>query len=197
MILHVLCTSFQRPVQQRILIDSFLVQTKPFWKLYIMHDGPAPEQLKHIVDQYKDSRIKYFETETVNGRWGHPNKRRLLEMIPRNHVDYILMTNDDNYYVPKFVEMMTKRCDSFSRKIGMVYCDMAHSYLQYDVLKTQLRENMIDMGSFIVRSDIAKKIGFDASHFSADGAYAEACADLCRRLRLETVYVPKVLFIHN
>lgn len=197
MTLHILCTSFQRPIQQRILIDSLIVQTKPFWKLYIIHDGPAPMQLRHIVNEYEDLRIKYFETETVVGQWGHPNKKKLLDMIPRNHSDFVLMTNDDNYYVPKFVEMMTRRCGSFARKIGMVYCDTAHSYTQYDVLKTQLKENLVDMGSFIVRVDIAKKIGFDASHFSADGAYAEACANLCKRLRLEMIYIPKVLFIHN
>ena len=197
MILHVICTSFHRPIQQRILIDSFIVQTNPFWKLYIMHDGPALEQLKQIIDYYKDSRIKYFETEKVNGLWGHPNKRTLLGMIARNHHDYVLMTNDDNYYVPKFVEYMTMRCGSLSRKIGMVYCDTVHSYTNYEVLKTQLKENFVDMGSFIVRTDIAKKIGFDATHLTADGAYAEACAAHCRKLRMEIVYIPKPLFIHN
>lgn len=197
MILNIICTSFQRPIQQRILIDCFIVQTNAMWKLHIIHDGPAPEQMRQIIKYYDDPRIKFIETQTINGHYGHPNKKRLLDMIPNNHTDFLLMTNDDNYYVPKFVEIMTARCKSLSAKTGMVYCDTIHSYTQYELMKTQLKENNIDMGSFIVRNDIAKKIGFNNLHLSADGTYAEACAELCKKLRLGILYVPKPLFVHN
>lgn len=197
MILHVICTSFNRPIQQRILIDSFMVQTNPMWKLYIIHDGPAPSQLKDIVNYYTDPRIKFIETETINGNYGHSNKNKILGMLPLNHSDFVLMTNDDNYYVPRFVEFMTRRCSSLSRKVGLVYCDTVHSYLNYELLKTQLKENFVDMGSFIVRIDVAKKIGFNQIHLSADGTYAESCANFCKKVRLEMIYIPKPLFIHN
>jgi hypothetical protein len=167
------------------------------WKLTIIHDGPAPEQLKSIIKYYQDARIKFIETATVSGNFGHPNKKLLLGMVPNNHTDFVLMTNDDNYYVPKFIEIMTARCNSLSRKVGIVYCDTVHSYTQYDLLKTQLKENYIDMGSFIVRTDVAKKAGFNGNHLSADGTYAEACAAICQRIRLNIVYIPKPLFVHN
>jgi hypothetical protein len=81
--------------------------------------------------------------------------------------------------------------------VGMVYCDTVHSYTQYDVLKTEVREGHIDMGSFAVRLDVARKIGFRHIHFSADGTYAMECANYCRMRRLRLVHIAKPLFIHN
>jgi hypothetical protein len=53
------------------------------------------------------------------------------------------------------------------------------------------------MGSFIVRVDIAKKIGFKSMELNGDGAYAEECANFCTRIRLKINYIQKPLFVHN
>lgn len=193
--LHVICTVYDRVIPLRILIASIQVQTDPRWRLYIVHDGPASEDWRVEMTKYAaDPRITYIETPTINGNFGHPNRAIMLKKLPINRSDYVLITNDDNYYVPLFIELMGNRCKP---RTGMVYCDTLHSYLKYDVLKSAIKVNYIDMGSFIVRLDVAKKTGFRHSHLSADGTYAVECAAFCRKLSLEVAYVGKALFVHN
>lgn len=195
-IIHVICTAYKRPIELRHAIDNFLMQTNNRWMLNIIHDGEAPTEIKKIISSYSDLRIKFTETISVNGKHGHPNRKFMLEKIPNLNIDdYVLITNEDNYYVPVFVEYFlekTKRGD-----VGLVYCDTIHSYMGYDVLRTQLKENFIDMGSFIVRLDIAKEIGFNHEHLSADGKYAEECAKMCIVKGLKTIHIQKCLFVHN
>jgi len=193
--LHVICVAFHRPTPLKILIGSFIVQTNPDWILHIVHDGAAPQQIYEAINSYSDPRIQFECTPQVNGHWGHPNRGAMLRKLTLNHRDYVLITNDDNYYVPIFVEEFFKEC----RKpcTGFVYCDTLHSYQKYDVLKTELKENHIDMGSFIVRLDVARKVGFKHRHFSADGTYAIECVAYCIKRQFFVRYIPKCFFIHN
>ena len=193
-ILHVIVTVFKRNIQLRQLIDSFLLQTCADWQLHIIHDGPVTPEIIAVLTLYSDPRIIFTETPQVNGIWGHPNRKFMLDNIQSTATDFILITNDDNQYTPVFVEYFLKECNG---AIGFVYCDTIHSYMKYDILKTQVKENHIDMGSFIVRADIAKKTGFKHLHISADGKYAEECVANCKRANLKIAYIPKCLFVHN
>jgi hypothetical protein len=60
-----------------------------------------------------------------------------------------------------------------------------------------MQTNHIDMGSFIVRADVAKTVGFTSDAFHADGIYAEAAAAYCNTTGLGIVYIPKAIFVHN
>lgn len=195
--LHVIAVAYHRPIQLRILIDSFLVQTNGRWTLHVIHDGTAPYSVHEVMGlpEYQDPRIKFTETPQVNGYWGHPNRRDGLKQLSLNHRDYVLLTNDDNYYVPRFVEYFLKECRD--GKIGFIYCDAIHSYEQYNLFISEVKENHIDMGSFIVKLDVARRVGFNHTHLSADGRYAEECANYCRIRRLGIVHIPKPLFVHN
>lgn len=193
--ISIIVVAYKRAIPLRILIDSFMVQTCNEWEMQIIHDGPPPQDIKNVVSLYKDPRIKFDFTSDVNGQWGHPNRKLGLRQIPLSHRNFVLMTNDDNYYVPEFVKMFLKQANKTNT--GMVYCDTLHNYISYDVLHSSPKINLIDMGSFIVRADIAKKIGFDNWSFAADGDYAEKCANLCYRRHLRVAYIKKALFVHN
>lgn len=162
--------------------------------MYIIHDGPAPETVTDVVTEFEDKRLILCETKERKANYGHPNRKMMLEQIPAEPDDLILLTNDDNYYVRIFVDTMLKTA---TRTVGMVYCDMLHNYYNYDILKTELRINKIDMGAFVVKADIAKKIGFNSMKFEADGIYCEACVKECVRNGLRVLKVEKVLFVHN
>lgn len=193
-ILHVICTVYDRPIHLRRLIDCFVLQTVPDWKLYIICDGiPMPEILATMA-LYNDPRITFTSTPQVNGKWGHPNRKMMLEKLPPSSSDFVVITNDDNVYVTKFVEYFL---GSVNPKVGFIFCDTIHSYLDYNVMKSLLQENYIDMGCFAVRLDVARIIGFNYEHFSADGTYAVACTTYCLRKDLKRVYIPKPLFTHS
>ncbi len=194
MTLKIICVAYDRPVNLRILCDCFLTQTDPRWELYVIYDGPAPKEVQEVMALYNDSRITFICSQNRNGNYGHPNRRKMLERLSGETDDFVLMTNDDNYYVPVFVEYMLQQA---TRTVGIVSCNTVHSHFQYRVQQSQLKENHIDMGAFIVRYVIAKSIGFKYDDFSADGKYAEECANACKCNRFETVHIDKALFVHN
>ena len=99
--IHVICVAYYRDISLRGLIDSFLLQTDPNWLMYVIHDGKTPPKVKKIQDLYADDRIAFMESDTRNQQYGHPNRRHVLNKLPVNN-DYVLMTNDDNYYVYLF-----------------------------------------------------------------------------------------------
>ena len=190
--LKVIVVAYERVIPLRILADCFLVQTDPHWEMYIIHDGPYPTDVMKVIPE--DSRIHFTWSPTRNGKWGHPNRRHMLETLPMDNDDFVLITNDDNYYVPQFVAQMR---EGSRNDTGLIYCDCLHNYRQYDILKSELKVNHIDMGSFIVCAHVAKKVGFTSDAINADGFYAEACAAYCDKYRLGITYVPRPLFVHN
>jgi len=194
--LNIICVAYERPIPLRILIDSFMVQTNPFWSLRIIHDGPASEKIKQIMalPEYKDNRIRFTETPKRSGKWGHPNRQLGLGELAYSHRDFVLITNDDNYYVPEFVDQMLQAAKN---QVGMVYCDTVHNYLKYAVLSSELKVDRIDMGSFIVRVDIAKKVGFINMEMNADGYYAVRCAAYCKKMNLKIKAIRRPIFVHN
>lgn len=192
--IRIICVAYNRPIQLRTLIDCFLVQTVPTWELNIIYDGLVPDSVQEVVGLYNDDRIKFFNSRKRLGNYGHPNRRQVLEKLACDPNDFILMTNDDNYYVPVFVEYMT--CQA-TRTVGVVSCNTIHSHFQYRVHESRLVENGIDMGAFIVRAQISKIVGFRYDDFSADGKYAEECANTARAYRMEVIHIPKCLFVHN
>jgi predicted P-loop ATPase len=53
------------------------------------------------------------------------------------------------------------------------------------------------MGAFVVRADIAKKVGFNSVKLEADGIYAEEVVKYCKENNYRVLKIDKVLFIHN
>ena len=194
MILKIIVVAYNRPIELRILCDCFLVQSIPNWELYIIYDGPAPKEIQEIMALYNDERIHFACSKYRNGNYGHPNRRKMLEILDGTNDDFVLLTNDDNYYVPVFVEYMLQQA---TRTVGIVSCNTVHSHFMYKVHESKLLTNGIDMGAFIVRYSIAKGIGFKHEEFEADGMYAEECANACRCANLTTYHIPKPLFCHN
>lgn len=193
--LHVICTAYHRPIQLRMFIDSFLLQTNQNWVLHIVHDGNPSIEIEKVINSYEDKRILFTSTKTVNGNYGHPNRKLMLETIIARGNDYVLITNEDNYYVPVFVEYMLNEADH--KSVGIVYCNTIHSFFGYTLHNSRLVERHIDCGAFVVRCDVAKKVGFNGIHHSADGEYAQECKRISDNYGLKIIKIEKPLFIHN
>lgn len=198
--LHVIVATYEQYEYLEILIKCFIIQTNPNWVLHVVYDGPVPRGVWDIINPFLikgkryDERVHFYETPERLQQYGHPNRKAFLQSIKTDPDDFILITNGDNYYVPIFVEEFLAQCTT---NTGFVFCDTLHSYMRYAVLKTILAENHIDLGSFIVRADVAKTVGFNHMHLSADGRYAVECANYCRAKKLRVVQIGKPLFVHN
>jgi len=193
--IKVIMVAYERVIPLRIAIDSFLNQTDHMWELHVIHDGPASMQIQEVIRQREDPRLYFYQTDTVNGKWGHPNRRFMLEKIEADASDYILITNDDNYYIPTFVKLIQQH---MKPGVGMIYYNTLHSYFNYTVHTSQPKVGRIDMGAFVVRADVAKAVGFKHDKEIADGMYCEECAAYCAAHGLQVVYIPGIVpFIHN
>jgi GT2 family glycosyltransferase len=190
----ILAVTYFQETELEVFIGSLLLQTRPDWKLYLVHDGVPPEKVCRIVGRYADPRITFWHSEERNGKWGHPNRKKALEALEGNPDDFVLQTNADNYYCPDFVKQML---DSAKPGVGIVMSDTLHSHLNYGYHRSQLFEGGLDLGCFIVRYDVAKSVGFKFDHFSADGAYAVDCGAECARRGLSVAHIARALFVHN
>jgi hypothetical protein len=194
--IHVLCVAYQRNLPLLGLILSFRNQTNANWDLEIMYDGRIPNDIREMICDQKaeDSRIKYNFSPQRLGNYGHNNRKKLIEDAKYDLKDFILLTNDDNYYVPAFINQVTQQINDTT---GMVLFNMAHSHLDYEVIETEIIRKQIDIGSFVVRLDIAKETGFNSIEYHADYLFAKDCADLCYKKGLAIKKINKLLFIHN
>lgn len=194
MTLHIICAAYQRIIPLRILIDCFLIQTNPNWKLYVIHDGEMPEGMKDIINLYNDPRITFEYTKVKTGHSGFINRDMMIKRTIGADEDFIMSTNDDNYYPPTFVDEMLKLVTPTA---GIIYCNMIHSHFDYSVLTTILQVYYIDLGVFAVRLPVAKRVGIKNLSDIADGLYVQDCLAECNRCGMTTHKTEKIIFIHN
>lgn len=195
--LYVVVIAYERPVPLRIMVDCIMMQTFHEWDLTVVHDGVASQAVMNVMNEYKDPRIHFLETAQRRGLWGHPNRRMMIENLPTSTKDFLLITNDDNYYVPEFMSQMMYETQR-QPNVGMVHCDVVHNYFKYGVLSTRPAPGRIDMGCFITRLDVAKEVGFDRCDDPvADGYFAQNCAQLCQNISLKIIHISRPLFVHN
>lgn len=140
-------------------INSFLCQTYQNFELFIVHDGPIPfgdnqykQMLLNFIAQFEN--IKFFETEERLQKHGYPHRSKYA--LCDQEFDWVLFTNDDNYYAPVFLEALLSTADT--PDIKLVYCDMIHSHTGWQVLDTKLGLCEIDIGAFMITKEVANKV---------------------------------------
>ena len=170
-------------------VYSILAQTYDNYEIYIHHDGPLNDPW--LADKFRElsNKIFFIETTERKGSWGFYDRWNISQIKP--HADWIVYTNDDNYYVPKFLEIMIftalTRPDS-----KMVYCDMVHNGYGYGFLSTFPAICRIDLGAYMSHNDIVKETHWTEYGNTADGWYAEQLS-----LKTSPIKAPGILFVHN
>ena len=189
-------------------VNSFLCQTNQNYNLYLVHDGPS-EQFDKIKEQYKEHKnIFFINTPERKNDWGHSSRKWMLERLQLNEAKYLLITNADNYYMPKLIESINEeeRVDLITFNCVYtrpIHCSItSHGHIlkhrvnhQYDILEPKLVVNHIDMGQFIIDLNKAKEIGFNSTSFAADWEYLEEF--LKRNPNYSYKHINKTLFVHN
>ena len=179
----------------KCFINSIKSQTNSKWRLFVIHDGPnkvLKEELEN--EKYIDGqKIIFVEYKERTQNYGHILRNWGLKNLVTN--EYVLITNGDNYYTPNMIDEVLKRKEDF------IYFDCVHSHStplnhnksSYGHMITELRSSKIDMGCAIIKTDIAKKIGFNHVSFAADWKYFEEIL----KTNPSTYKIDKVLFVHN
>ncbi|MEK9728298.1 MAG: glycosyltransferase family A protein, partial [Candidatus Margulisiibacteriota bacterium] len=95
----IVVVAYQRYLSLPIIIHSFLTQNEPNWKMVILHDGPDKKHqsiAQPYLDQYPN--IEYYQSPKRFNDWGHSLRQWAIEDLI--DTPWMLLTNDDNYYVP-------------------------------------------------------------------------------------------------
>ncbi|MEN3111119.1 glycosyltransferase family A protein [Uliginosibacterium paludis] len=199
--IEIIAVAHLRYGELRVFVQSILNQTAGNWRLQVIHDGPD-ESFDRIMAAYQaeaPERIRYSHTGTRHNDYGHS----LREIgLARAEGDYVLITNADNYYIPRFVEYCTKAVSDTGADIIMY--DMVHSHENpgqrtlpaYSYFQTQYSINNIDMGAAIVRRTIAQQAGFADKSYAADAVYFEKVA-LVKREKTTLCKINRVMLVHN
>lgn len=202
--LTVVCVSYKRYRNIPVLLNCFLAQTLQNFKLLVIHDGYDAE-MDELLAPYKSRNpgvIDYLFTEKRFNDYGHSLRQIGISSAES---EYLLLTNDDNYYCPLFLDYMFAPIhDAAGKQPDVVYCDMIHSHNNpgvrrqppYHFFETRPERYFIDIGCFIARTELAKSVGFGDKTHDGDATYFE---DLLRAAGPDAsvVKVPHVLFVHN
>lgn len=159
------------------LILSMQRQRWKNWELILVSDGPMMFELG-----CKDPRVHLIVTPEAKGRWGHPYRQKGIDAA---RGDWIGLTNDDNYYVPGYLEQMMLAAEDGAE---LVVCEMLHSNAGWSPIAAGS-----DLGCFLARSELVRRVPFDGDAYTYDRVYLQKLVDLSS----STVAVKRPLFIHN
>ena len=180
----------------KYFINSLLSQTFDNFELIIVHDGKVFNRsiLDKIKCELSDSRITFVETEERLGKYGYPHRKKYAFLD--ENFDYLIYTNDDNFYTPHTLEFLMHVFYKTSCMIA--YMNMLSHHTRYTKISgiNFIREQ-IDLGAFAMKKNIAKAIDFklyDDCHL-ADARFIE---DICKVVDKSNIYgIEHILYIHN
>ena len=178
---HLMCT-----------INSIVSQRSGDWKIHVVADCPPEGTLDKIMDYFKDDeRIKFTILPERYNDWGHTPRNYGVEHATE---DWIVMTGEDNYYMPVFVDNFLS---AVTPRVGFVFCNMVHNWtnFQYYHIDCVPEWGKIDIGNFMIRRKIAQQMKLDTQHPQSDGKYVEEFK--VRFPDEKIIKIDKILYVHN
>lgn len=205
--------TYNRVNELRLILSSLVCQTDDSWSAHIVIDDTYNKEIIDLVNTFKSDKIYYSTLDRNYNDFGHTPRNYGKNMCKAR---YVIMTGDDNYYVPTFV---TELREAAKENPVIIYYDMIHNHLHYNTQQPYqywrplLIVNGVDIGGFALRNDVAKKHDLTGNH-SADGLLIEnILSDVCdnyidyrekvNNTHVESVSlegikkIDKVLYVHN
>lgn len=182
-------SSYKNPEKLLTMLGCLQSQTVDAWTAHVFRDGQYDgyEDVKNFF--IKDERIKFTEFEHPHGDWGNTPRNVALGQLTQ---EWVVMTGHDNYYTPVFVEYFLREVTS--PDVHFVFCDMIHSHMHHDYLKSVPAIGRIDIGNFMSRSSLASQMRINAKSTVGDGEFV---VEYLQKFQGQIKYIPKALYIHN
>ena len=172
----------------------------------LIHDGECQEFTALMSERnYRHPSINFFCTKSRYNDYGHTLRDQGLKQATGT---YTILTNADNYFIPKAVEMIQEKIAVVGTGGGqgdpdIVIFDMIHShdFLQwggrsaYGYFCVDFAPYKIDVSAAAVKTTIAKSVGFRDKHAEGDQTYFQDIKDKYPALTIAKI--DAVLFVHN
>lgn len=188
--------TYNRPNGLLTIIGSILQQTNTNWRIHVVADG-IYDGYERIKDFFKDNeKIKFSELNGPHHDWGHTAREYGLQ---NSTTEWVVMTGDDNYYVPAFVQHFYKSVE-LNKEANFVYCDMLHDHethtASYNYFVSYIRNGYIDIGNFATKTELSKHITLKKDNYAADFEFVKEYVDkYCNDNTI--MKINKALYIHN
>jgi glycosyltransferase involved in cell wall biosynthesis len=184
--------TYNRPDHLMCIISSIFAQTNPNWSIHVVGDSPPEGSLDKIMDYYKDSdKIKFTILPKRYNDWGHTPRNYGLH---NSNEEWVVMTGEDNYYVPVFVDEFLSKV---TEKSHFIYCDMVHNWVKqtYRCISSRPVYGLIDIGNFMTRTKFAKELSLDTTKLAADAIFVN---DYLKKFpQGDIIHIEKALYVHN
>lgn len=215
--LKVICVTYNQDYELKCLINSFKCQTNQNYELIILHDGKNSDLYASLMrNNYLSEKIKFDDSYGRFNDWGHSLREIGIKNFVTEEDDFVLITNGDNYYCPKFVEYVLRIAEQFKEghttqsydyypPVGIIYFNMIHSHFRgdsssgtdYGYFNTDFKHSMCDIGAFIARRDIIQSVGFRDRGHDADGVMINDILEYQKTHDFSIMKISQVLFVHN
>lgn len=200
--IHVIAVAYQRFGELKVFVQSWINQTEKNWILTVIHDGPSAE-FELIMASFETQTPKQVFHKTTEHRYkdyGHTLRDIGLKSVTG---EYVLLTNADNYFIPKAIEFMNEALNQNDADVVMF--DMIHSHTRpggrnlppYSYFETNYARRSIDISAAIVKSELARMAGFRDNTHDGDATYFGDIVNMKAPLPLSILKIPRVLFVHN
>jgi predicted protein tyrosine phosphatase len=153
------------------------------WELIFVTDGPNPGAYR-IVEEARDARVRLLETAKSLGLWGHPYRQLGMDAC---RGELIGISNDDNYYVPGYLEQMVNALQRQDAELAL--CGALHNYWGWRPI-----EPGRDLGSWLARASLVRRSPWTGEDFFSDVDYI---ALLEKNAAGRVVMVDRPLLVHN
>ena len=178
------------------IVCSILAQTNQNWKIHIVGDNIPQtnlDRLKSFLNVINDDRIKFTNLAVRYNDWGHTPRNYGLEHATE---EWIVMTGEDNYYTPVFVEYFLKEGEG--DETIFIYSNMVHNWTdhQYYPVSCELEYGKIDIGCYAFRKKYATNMKLDTTISHSDWKFAEHYIKINAPFGA-AVKIDKILYVHN
>jgi hypothetical protein len=198
--LSIVVVTYRQPMALQCLLSSLACQVVQNFEVLVYHDGPDAET-RAVAERFAETsdRFRYHETPVRHADWGHSLRALGLEEA---RGEYLLITNGDNYYVPRFTEFAFEAIERGG--LDVVLWDLVHSYSSpgrrtlrcYTPFRVFPVRYMVDIAAVAVRTALARRVGFTDRSHSADATYVEQVLSLADA-PIRVGKVEKTLAVHN
>ena len=175
------------------IVCSLMAQSNPNWKAHIVGDYISNDNLEKVhsfLNMINDSRIRFTNLPERYNDWGHTPRQYGLDNATE---EWVIMTGEDNYYVPEFVKLMLEE----SNDQHFVFCDLLHNWTdhQYIPIKSKLQLGFIDIGSFMTKTNMAQRIKLKTDKEWADWYFVVDFTNKFKQAKIRKVN--RILYVHN
>ncbi len=183
----IITPTFDRLDSLKEAVDCVIKQSYQNWEYFIVADGHDP-RVRRLVQNLNDKRIKYLFT-LHTGYVGHLQRTFALKFAKG---EFVFCLDDDNIIRRDYIEKMV---DGFTDKeTGYVVCQIDYGDGRFIKPQLPLRVGNIDMLNYMVRTDLAKKVGgwipFDL--YEADYIFIAKISKISKGK-----FVPEILGVHR